>query len=83
MMSYRSSLNEFCLATHRSSGLVCQQYILRYCRLGSRLLWNGHCMGRLSAFRIPDEIASEDAGPLMCAGATVWSPLFDGGVRPW
>ncbi|TVY42578.1 putative formaldehyde dehydrogenase [Lachnellula occidentalis] len=33
-------------------------------------------------YKIPDEIASEDAGPLMCAGATVWSPLYDHGLRP-
>ncbi|TVY52521.1 putative formaldehyde dehydrogenase AdhA [Lachnellula cervina] len=33
-------------------------------------------------FKIPDEIASEDAGPLMCAGATVWSPLYDQGLLP-
>ena len=33
-------------------------------------------------FKIPDEIASEDAGPLMCGGATVWGPLFDSGLRP-
>ena len=32
-------------------------------------------------FKIPDEIASEDAGPLMCGGATVWNPLYDSGAR--
>jgi D-arabinose 1-dehydrogenase-like Zn-dependent alcohol dehydrogenase len=33
-------------------------------------------------FKIPDEISSEEAGPLIYAGATVWSPLYDAGVRP-
>ncbi|KAJ9145040.1 NADP-dependent alcohol dehydrogenase [Pleurostoma richardsiae] len=33
-------------------------------------------------FKIPDGLASEDAGPLICGGATVWSPLYDSGVRP-
>lgn len=33
-------------------------------------------------YKIPDGIASEDAGPLVCGGATVWSPLYDSGVRP-
>ena len=33
-------------------------------------------------FKLPAEIASEDAGPLMCGGATVWSPLFESGLRP-
>ena len=33
-------------------------------------------------YKIPDEIPSEFAGPLMCGGATVWAPLVDGGVRP-
>lgn len=33
-------------------------------------------------FKIPDSIASEDAGPLMCGGATVFSPLHISGVRP-
>ncbi|GAD92015.1 succinate semialdehyde dehydrogenase, putative [Paecilomyces variotii No. 5] len=28
-------------------------------------------------FRIPDALASEDAAPLMCGGATVWSPLIE------
>ncbi|KAE9370942.1 NADP-dependent alcohol dehydrogenase [Stipitochalara longipes BDJ] len=35
-----------------------------------------------TVFKLPDEIASEDAGPLMCGGATVWSPLYDFGIRP-
>jgi D-arabinose 1-dehydrogenase-like Zn-dependent alcohol dehydrogenase len=34
-----------------------------------------------TVFKIPDGIASEDAGPLMCGGATVWSPLFNGGYK--
>jgi D-arabinose 1-dehydrogenase-like Zn-dependent alcohol dehydrogenase len=33
-------------------------------------------------FKLPDDLASENAGPLMCGGATVWSPLYDYGVRP-
>lgn len=32
-------------------------------------------------FKVPDGIASEDAGPLMCGGATVWDPLFSNGAR--
>jgi D-arabinose 1-dehydrogenase-like Zn-dependent alcohol dehydrogenase len=32
-------------------------------------------------FKIPDEIASEDAGPLMCAGATVWGALYEYGIK--
>lgn len=32
-------------------------------------------------YRIPDEIEPEFAGPLMCGGATVWSPLYDFGLR--
>jgi D-arabinose 1-dehydrogenase-like Zn-dependent alcohol dehydrogenase len=32
-------------------------------------------------FKIPDALSSESAGPLMCAGATVWSPLYDRGAR--
>ncbi|KAK0610803.1 NADP-dependent alcohol dehydrogenase [Immersiella caudata] len=32
-------------------------------------------------FKIPDEIASEHAGPLMCGGATVWHPLADFGLK--
>ncbi|KAK4447360.1 NADP-dependent alcohol dehydrogenase [Podospora aff. communis PSN243] len=31
-------------------------------------------------FKIPDEISSEHAGPLMCGGATVWHPLADFGI---
>ena len=34
------------------------------------------------AFPLPDEIASEHAGPLMCAGATVFTPILQYGVRP-
>ncbi|KAK1760377.1 NADP-dependent alcohol dehydrogenase [Echria macrotheca] len=33
-------------------------------------------------FKIPPEIESEFAGPLMCGGATVWSPLYDYGLKP-
>lgn len=32
-------------------------------------------------YKIPDEIPSEDAGPLMCGGASVWSPLYDFGLK--
>ncbi|CAG9947232.1 unnamed protein product [Clonostachys rosea f. rosea IK726] len=32
-------------------------------------------------FKVPNGIASEDAGPLMCGGATVWDPLFSNGAR--
>jgi uncharacterized zinc-type alcohol dehydrogenase-like protein len=31
---------------------------------------------------IPDAIASESAGPLMCAGTTVFTPMLHFGVRP-
>lgn len=34
------------------------------------------------AVPIPDGIASEHAGPLMCAGATVYTPLAHYGVKP-
>jgi len=34
------------------------------------------------AHPIPDGIASEHAGPLMCAGTTVFTPLLRYGVRP-
>ena len=50
--------------------------------------WDQGCFGTAVAwdvsalFKIPNEIASEDAGPLICGGATVWSPLYDTGVRP-
>ncbi|KAF3401982.1 NADP-dependent alcohol dehydrogenase C 2 [Penicillium rolfsii] len=34
-----------------------------------------------AVYKIPDAIASEDAGPLLCGGATVWSPLYDYGGK--
>lgn len=33
-------------------------------------------------FRIPDELPSVDAAPLLCAGATTFSAIADSGVRP-
>ncbi|KAJ5242328.1 uncharacterized protein N7469_000655 [Penicillium citrinum] len=33
-------------------------------------------------FQIPDGIAPEDAGPLMCGGSTVWNALHVAQVRP-
>ena len=44
---------------------------------GSALAWDISAL-----YKIPDSIASEDAGPLMCGGATVWTPLYDSGVKP-
>ena len=50
--------------------------------------WDQGCFGTAVAwdvstlFKIFEEIASEDAGPLMCGGATVWSPLYEAGIRP-
>lgn len=35
-----------------------------------------------AAYKLPDGLASEDAGPLMCGGATVWGPLYEEGARP-
>ncbi|KAK4941840.1 hypothetical protein LTR10_018316 [Elasticomyces elasticus] len=32
-------------------------------------------------FKIPDEIDSASAGPLMCAGATVWGPIYENRFR--
>jgi D-arabinose 1-dehydrogenase-like Zn-dependent alcohol dehydrogenase len=31
--------------------------------------------------KIPDEISSAEAGPLLCGGATVWGPLFQHGLK--
>jgi len=31
--------------------------------------------------RIPEEIDSAAAGPLMCGGATVWGPLYQHGLK--
>ena len=33
-------------------------------------------------FPIPDNIKSTDAGPMMCAGLTVWSPLVRAKIGP-
>ena len=35
------------------------------------------------AIPIPDALGSADAGPLMCAGTTVFTPLVQHGVAPW
>ncbi|KAJ5199795.1 alcohol dehydrogenase, partial [Penicillium cf. griseofulvum] len=40
-------------------------------------VWDASCV-----FPIPDGYLSEDAAPLICAGATVWSCLRNFGVRP-
>lgn len=45
--------------------------------VGTAVAWDISCL-----FKIPDEIESEFAGPLMCGGATVWSPLYDFGIKP-
>lgn len=33
-------------------------------------------------FKVPEEMSSEDAAPLMCGGATVWQPVVDQ-VKPY
>jgi D-arabinose 1-dehydrogenase-like Zn-dependent alcohol dehydrogenase len=43
---------------------------------GSAVAWDVSAL-----YKVPDGIASEDAGPLMCGGVTVWSPLYDEGAR--
>lgn len=35
------------------------------------------------AVPLPEALPSEDAGPLMCAGTTVFTPLVQYGVKPW
>ncbi|KAK1574782.1 NADP-dependent alcohol dehydrogenase [Colletotrichum navitas] len=32
-------------------------------------------------FKLPENLGSEYAGPLMCSGATVWRPLYDSGAK--
>ena len=55
--------------------------------------WQPTCVGRAGgfadklrvdhrfAFEIPKEVSSEEAGPLMCAGATMFTPLEDHNVK--
>ncbi|EXJ63220.1 hypothetical protein A1O7_03667 [Cladophialophora yegresii CBS 114405] len=43
---------------------------------GSGVAWDVTAL-----FKIPDEISSESAGPLMCGGATVWGPLYEHGFK--
>jgi alcohol/geraniol dehydrogenase (NADP+) len=55
--------------------------------------WQPTCVGRAGgfadklrvdhrfAFEIPNEVSSEEAGPLMCGGATVFTPLEDHDVK--
>jgi uncharacterized zinc-type alcohol dehydrogenase-like protein len=35
------------------------------------------------AVPMPDALPSQDAGPLMCAGSTVFTPMVQYGVKPW
>jgi D-arabinose 1-dehydrogenase-like Zn-dependent alcohol dehydrogenase len=44
--------------------------------LASHVAWDVSTL-----FHIPEEISSKDAGPLMCAGASVWGPLYSTGLR--
>jgi len=41
-----------------------------------------HVANEKFTFNIPDGLSSEHAGPLLCAGITVWSPLKTWGVGP-
>ncbi len=41
-----------------------------------------HCQAKF-AVPIPDALSSEDAGPLMCGGSTVFTPMVEFGVTPW
>jgi D-arabinose 1-dehydrogenase-like Zn-dependent alcohol dehydrogenase len=43
---------------------------------GTAVAWD---VGAL--FKIPEGISSEDAGPLMCGGASVWHPLYTSGIK--
>ena len=46
--------------------------------------WATHAMlPALRLAKIPDSIPSEYAGPLMCAGQTVWLPFARTDIRPW
>lgn len=44
---------------------------------GTALAWDISAL-----YKIPDALSSEHAGPLMCGGATVWTPLYESGVKP-
>ena len=46
--------------------------------------WSSHAVvPAMRLAKIPEGIASEFAGPLMCAGQTVWLPLARTDVRAW
>ncbi|KAJ7693364.1 chaperonin 10-like protein [Mycena rosella] len=78
--------------THKTCG-TCEQCLLgqdQYCpkreqygihnlhqgSFGSHAVWDASFL-----FKIPEELAPEDAAPLMCGGATVYS-VIDSNVRP-
>jgi D-arabinose 1-dehydrogenase-like Zn-dependent alcohol dehydrogenase len=43
---------------------------------GSGAVWKEQYL-----FKLPDNLASDDAAPLMCAGITVWAPLARFGLK--
>ena len=44
--------------------------------IASAMVFEANC-----TIPIPDEVSSEDAAPMMCAGATVWTVLSRHGVK--
>jgi D-arabinose 1-dehydrogenase-like Zn-dependent alcohol dehydrogenase len=42
----------------------------------------GAVFKELLLFKIPDNLPSDVAAPLMCAGITVWGPLTEYNVKP-
>ena len=43
---------------------------------------NGIIANQQFVFSIPDDLASEDAASMLCAGLTVFAPLYRHGIGP-
>ncbi|KAK5229410.1 hypothetical protein LTR96_003022 [Exophiala xenobiotica] len=78
-------MQKFCL--HCKPCLTGQHFKCENSQQFGTANWDEGCFGTgiawdVSAlFKIPDEIDSASAGPLMCGGATVWGPLYENGFK--
>ncbi|KAI9492577.1 chaperonin 10-like protein [Zychaea mexicana] len=76
----KNSCND-CLLCHSGDDIMCRKRVMFPEGLNNGYAYSAVCDGRY-VYKIPDGIEAKHAGPLMCAGATVFSAMYNINLSP-
>ncbi|KAI9258763.1 hypothetical protein BDA99DRAFT_514076 [Phascolomyces articulosus] len=70
-----------CLLCHSGDDIMCRKRKMFPEGLNNGYSYGAVCDGRF-VYKIPEGIEAKHAGPLMCAGSTVFSAIYNANVKP-